>query len=165
MLNVELHCHTNASKDSLIRPGDLLAACRRIGLDRVAITDHNTIAGALSARDLDPELVIVGEEIKTSGGELLAFFVEEEIPAGLPALETIARLREQKAFISVSHPFDQLRGGHWQLSELLAIAPYIDAIETFNARCLSPAFNHAAQEFAVRHRLPGTAGSDAHTIY
>jgi predicted metal-dependent phosphoesterase TrpH len=65
----------------------------------------------------------------------------------------------------VSHPFDRLRRGHWQLPELLAITPHIDAIETFNARCLVMAFNHTAWDFANRQLLPGTVGSDAHTIF
>ncbi len=79
----------------------------------MVVTDHNTIAGARAAQELDPELVIVGEEIKTTRGEILAFFVSEEVPAGLTPQETIARLKDQGAFISVSHPFDIYRGGHW----------------------------------------------------
>ena len=162
MLRVEFHCHTLYSKDSLARPEKLLAACRRKGIDRLVITDHNTIAGALRCQELDAERVIVGEEIATLSGELLAAFVREHIPPRLPALEAIARLRAQGAFISVSHPFDIMRSGRWSLPDLLEITPFVDAIETFNARCLLPAYNTQAQEFARLHGLPGTAGSDAH---
>ena len=165
MLRVEFHCHTVYSKDSLTDPEKLLAACRRKGIDRLVVTDHNTIAGARVAQELDPERVIVGEEIMTTAGELLAFFVQEEIPPGLSPAETITRLREQEAFISVSHPFDRLRGGHWRPADLLEIMPLVDAIETFNARCLWPGFNWEAEAFAHRHRLPGTAGSDAHATF
>ncbi|HLF87415.1 MAG TPA: PHP domain-containing protein, partial [Anaerolineales bacterium] len=80
---VETHCHTIFSKDSLTHPADLLAACRKKGLDRVIITDHNTISGAVAANELDPDRVIIGEEIMTRAGELLAAFVLEEVPAGL----------------------------------------------------------------------------------
>ena len=117
-LRVEFHCHSDASHDSLSRVGDLLKAARRAGLQRLMLTDHNTIRGALQARQLDPELVIVGEEIMTSKGELLAAFVTQEIPAYLPPAEAISLLRKQGAFISVSHPFDLARHG-WPLPDLM----------------------------------------------
>ena len=164
LLRVEFHCHTSYSGDSLMKPERLLEVCRQRGIDRVAITDHNTIAGALRARALDPERVIVGEEIRTREGELLAFFVREEVPAGLSPSEAIARLRDQGAFISVAHPFDRLRG-YWRLPVLLSILPYVDAIETFNARCMWPGFNRQAQAFARQHDLLGTVGSDAHAAF
>lgn len=163
MLRVEFHCHTVYSKDSLTQPSELLAACRRKGIDRVAVTDHNCLQGARRARELDPQRVILGEEIMTTRGELLAFFVEEVIPPGLSPEETIRLLRQQKAFISVSHPFDRWRSGHWQPRHLLEILPLVDAIETFNARCMWPGFNRQAQSFARQHSLAGTVGSDAHT--
>lgn len=162
---IETHCHTLISEDSLARPADLAAAARRKGLDRVIITDHNSIAGALAAQTIDPELVIVGEEIMTRQGEILAFFVQELVLPGLEALQTIEILRQQGAFISVSHPFDGMRGGHWDLPDLEAIAPLVDAIEVFNARCLHSGYNVQAQTFARLHDLPGTAGSDAHALF
>ncbi len=164
-LCVEFHCHTAASKDSLTRPQDLVAAARRKGLDRVIVTDHNTVRGARAAHALDPELVIVGEEIMTTRGEILAAFVTEEIPAHLTPIETIRRLRDQNAFISVSHPFDEMRSGGWQEADLLEIVPLVDAIEVFNSRCMNPAFNRRAREFAERHDLAGTVGSDAHVTF
>jgi hypothetical protein len=63
-------------------------------LDKVVINDHNTIAGAVVARTLDPELIIVGEEVMTTCGEILAFFVIREIPAGLSPLNPVNRLRD-----------------------------------------------------------------------
>lgn len=162
MLRVEFHCHTQYSKDSLTSPERLVKACHRKEIDRVIVTDHNTNAGARAAQELDPELVIVGEEIMTTQGEILAAYVKEEIPAGLSPQETIRILKEQGAFISVSHPFDIYRGGHWDESDLLEILPKVDAIEVFNSRCWSPEFNRQAQMFAEQHDIPGTVGSDAH---
>ncbi len=162
-LRVEFHCHTIFSKDSLTTPERLVQAAHQKGLQRVIVTDHNTIAGALRARQLDPGLIIVGEEIMTTRGEILAAFMTEEIPAGLTPEETIRRLRRQGAFISVSHPFDANRSGHWDLPDLLAITPLVDAIETFNSRCIDPDFNRQARDFAREHNLAGTVGSDAHT--
>jgi predicted metal-dependent phosphoesterase TrpH len=162
-LRVEFHCHTEYSKDSLVTVRQLLATCREREIDRVVVTDHNTIAGALAAQAIDPERVIVGEEVLTQQGELLAAYVTEEIPKGLPAVEAIARLREQGAFISISHPFDVTRSGHWRLADLVEVAPLVDAVEVFNARCLLPGFNQRAEIFAEEYGLLGTAGSDAHT--
>ena len=165
MFKVEFHCHTIFSKDSLTTPQRLVNTCRRKGVDRVVVTDHNTIAGALEAQKLAPELIIVGEEIMTTRGEILAAFVKEEIPAGLSPMETIGSLREQGAFISVSHPFDRWRKGHWALADLLEILPLVDAIETFNSRSMWPEANHQAQIFAQEHNIPGTVGSDAHAAF
>jgi predicted metal-dependent phosphoesterase TrpH len=162
---VEFHCHTIYSKDCLTRPHALLEACRRKGIDRVVVTDHNTIAGARAAHALDPERVIVGEEIMTTRGEILAAFVTEEIPKGLTPQETIRRLKDQGAFISVSHPFDEWRNGHWQEHDLLEILPDVDAIEVYNSRCMLPRFNREARQFAEKHRLAGTVGSDAHATF
>jgi predicted metal-dependent phosphoesterase TrpH len=165
MLRVEFHCHTVFSKDSLTAPRALVETCRRKGIQRVVVTDHNTIAGARAAQALDPELVIVGEEIMTTGGEILAAFVSEQVPRGLPPHEAIERLRGQAAFISVSHPFDEWREGGWREPDLLEILPFVDAIEVFNSRCMSPAFNRRAADFARRHDLAGTVGSDAHAAF
>lgn len=165
LLQIEFHCHTVYSKDSLLEPDRLIQAAKRKGLDRLVVTDHNTIKGALEAKKIDPEFVIIGEEIMTQDGELLAAFVQEEIPPGISPHEAITRLREQAAFISVSHPFDRLRSGHWELPALLNIFPLIDAIEVFNARCMSAAFNREAREFAKLYHLLGTVGSDAHAAF
>ena len=165
MLKVEFHCHTIASTDSLTEPGKLIDTCRGKGIDRVIITDHNTIAGARAAQAIDPELVIVGEEIATTRGEILAAFVKDEIPRGLSPRETIQRLREQGAFISVSHPFDRWRSGGWREEDLLEILPLVDAIEVYNSRCMLPGFNREARQFAEKHNIPGTVGSDAHAAF
>jgi len=164
ILTVDFHCHTSASKDSLTPPEQIVAHARRKKLDRVVVTDHNSIAGALAAHALAPDLFIVGEEIKTTRGELLAAFVTEEIPRGLSPEETIHRLRDQGAFISVSHPFD-IRSGAWAQADLLELAPLVDAIEVFNARCMKADANPLAMEFAHQHNLAGTAGSDAHAAF
>ena len=164
-LSVDFHTHTSSSRDSLTSPEKFVAAARRKELDRVVVTDHNGITGARAACALDPERIIVGEEIMTTKGEILAAFVTEEIPRGLSPQETIKRLRDQGAFISVSHPFDSWRVGAWKLEDLLEITPLVDAIEVFNARCTVALDNQKAVDFALEHQLPGTAGSDAHAAF
>ncbi|MFQ5612075.1 MAG: PHP domain-containing protein [Anaerolineae bacterium] len=162
-IKVDLHLHTCASKDCATRPADVIQAARRRGLQRIAITDHNSIAGALAAQALDPDFVIAGEEILTTHGELLAYFVTEYVPPHLSPDETLDRLAGQGAVVSVSHPFDPHRNGGWREEALLQIVDRLDAIEVFNARCFRPQDNERALAFARAHGLPGTAGSDAHS--
>jgi predicted metal-dependent phosphoesterase TrpH len=164
-ITVEFHSHTIASKDSLTKPRDLIAKAHQRGIDRLVITDHNTISGALEAQELDPELVIVGEEIMTTRGEILAAFVLEEIPAGLAPQDVLKRLRDQGAFISVSHPYDSMRSGGWKENDLLDILPLVDAVEVYNSRCMRERFNREAKLFAEKHNTPGTVGSDAHAAF
>ncbi|MHB8626750.1 MAG: PHP domain-containing protein [Aggregatilineales bacterium] len=162
---VELHSHTIYSRDCLTSLEALIAACQRKGIDRLAVTDHNTAAGALALAKLVPDLVIVGEEIMTTRGEILGYFMKESIPAGLTPDETIRRLRDQGAVISVSHPYDRLRKGAWAEPDLLAIFDRVDAIEIFNSRCLYAEDNDKAQHLAASRQKPGTVGSDAHIPY
>ena len=163
IIKAEFHCHTVYSGDSGNRIPQLLAAARELGIGRLAITDHNTIQGALRAKELDPELVVVGEEILTEKGELLAYYVKEEIPKQLPPMETINRLKSQGAFIAIPHVFDRRRHG-WRMDDLLEILPHVDALEVFNARCLAGRINRQGRDFAESRNLPMLAGSDAHSL-
>ncbi len=160
---VELHTHTRYSKDCLVTPETVIATCRRKGIDRLAVTDHNSISGALRLKELAPELIIIGEEIMTTEGELLAFFMREWVPPGLTPQETLTRLRDQGAFISVSHPFDRLRRGARDEASLIEIIDEVDALEVFNARCTFDADNAAALALAQRYDKLQTVGSDSHT--
>ena len=164
-INLELHCHTCYSKDSLMLPDQLLTICRRRGIDRIAITDHNKIEGAIKAAEIDPERVIRGEEIMTSQGELIAYYLKEWVPPHLTPEETIDKLRDQGAVISVAHPYDSIREGSWSEGDLNRILPLVDAIEVFNARTLSSTPNEKAEGAAKSHNLLRTAGSDAHAYF
>jgi len=163
LIRAEFHCHTVYSHDSSNRISRLVNAAHERCISRLAVTDHNTIRGALIAKELDPQLVIVGEEILTEQGELLAYYIKEEIPKRLSAKETIARLKDQGAFITVPHVFDLRRHG-WRMADLLEILPLVDALEVFNARCLAGSINRRAREFAEERGLPMIAGSDAHSL-
>lgn len=164
-IRIDFHCHTNFSRDSLTSPEMLVKMCHRKNLDRIVVTDHNTISGALEAHHLDPIHIIIGEEIMTTQGEILAVFVKENIPAGLHPIETIQILRDQDAFISVSHPFDKMRNGSWEIKDLLSILPFVDAIEGFNARTMTAGANKECMSFAKEHNVAITAGSDAHAAF
>jgi len=162
-VKVEFHCHTAVSMDSSNRIDRLLKIAHERGLDRLCITDHNTIAPALQAQSMDPQLVVVGEEIRTTEGELLAYFVTREVKPDQPPLKTIELLRQQNAFISVAHPFDARRH-HWSKATLDEILQYLDGFEIFNSRCFSAEANTQAGNFARDNHLTGLIGSDAHSL-
>jgi predicted metal-dependent phosphoesterase TrpH len=164
-IKVDFHTHTCYSTDSLTTPEKLIRTAKRKKIDRIVITDHNEVTGALLAKEIDSERVIVGSEIETTEGEILGIYMTEKIPSGLPPIEVIGQLRDQNALISVSHPFDPTRKGRWSKKGLLKIIHLIDAIETFNARCLWPGYNWAADKFAREHNVLGTHGSDAHAAF
>ncbi len=161
---VELHCHTRASFDSLTKPEAIVRACQEKGIDRIAITDHNTMAGIEALQELAPDLIIPGEEIKTAEGEVIGWFMQEAIPRGLPLEETIRLLKQQGAVIGVPHPLDSLRGGSALGKEaLMRVIDQVDAVEVLNARCLRHRDNDEARAIAQTHHKWMTAGSDAHT--
>jgi hypothetical protein len=164
-INIDLHCHTSFSSDSIINLGALIEECDRKGIAKIAITDHNNIDGALEAASRWPERIIPGVEIMTNQGELLGYYVSKHIPSGLSPLETISALKAQNAIISVSHPFDRLRNGGWKTSFLIEILPWLDAIEGFNAHCFSDRPNIQAITFCQEHHISITAGSDAHYLF
>jgi len=164
MWKVDLHSHTIYSKDCLTRTVDFLARARQVGLNRIAVTEHNRLDGALAAKKLDPELVIVGEEVMTTHGEIIGYFLTEAIPRGLSPQETIRRMRDQGAVITIPHPLDSLRRSAMRLTNVLQVIDDVDALEILNARCVREQDNLAAAQLAQTHSKLATAGSDAHTL-
>ncbi len=162
-LRLDLHIHTRASHDCLSDYSDIVVTARARRLHRIAITDHNEIEGALRVRELAPDLVIVGEEVKTAEGvDVAGLFLTEKIPGGTPAVETARAIREQGGLVYIPHPF---AGGKGLGGAVLAeIEPWVDVVEIFNARIHKAALNEEARAWAEERDLPGGAGSDAHTL-
>ena len=162
---IDLHCHTNASFDSLADPLAVARAAVSRGLTHLAITDHDRVEGALRARDASPAglTIIVGEEIRTAGGDLIALFLERAVAPGRPVAETIAAVREQGGLVGVPHPFDRFRGSMGRSAELEAMVGLVDWVEAFNARVFGGAANEQAALLARDLGLPGVAVSDAHS--
>jgi predicted metal-dependent phosphoesterase TrpH len=159
----DLHTHSCYSQDCLTTPVAFLETCQRKGLDRVAVTDHDTIAGALKLKEMAPGQIIVGQEIHTTQGELIAYFLSEPIPPYRTPQETIELVRAQSGVVGVSHPLDRLRREAMGRDALLPLVDQLDFLEVFNARCMFPADNRAARTLAVESGLLMTAGSDAHS--
>ncbi len=164
---VDLHMHTDWSHDCSTPTAELLDRAEQIGLDGIAVTDHNAFGGALEAVELargGDLIVIPGEEVKTDGqGEVIGLFLEEEIPRGMSFAETIQAIREQGGLVYLPHPFDRLHAIPDPATLHRHVAE-IDVFEVFNARLLRDSFNDEALRFARKYRLLQGAGSDAHVL-
>jgi len=165
----DLHVHTSASYDSLSRPAAVLRAAAARGLTHLAITDHETLDGALRARDASPPrlTVIVGQEVRTTGGDMIGLYLTEPVAPGRSPAETAAAIHEQGGLVGLPHPFDRYRGsGGWGRTEaqLAELAELLDFVEGWNARIMLGDGNVRAAEFALAHGLPAVAASDAHTV-
>ena len=143
----------------------MVRAASERGLTHLAITDHDRIDVAQEARELAPAglTIIIGEEVKTRDGDLICLFLEQAIPPGLSAHETIAAAREQGGLVGIPHPFDRMRGSLLRDAAMASLAPLVDWVETHNARIVGHG-NEDAALFARDHGLPGVAVSDAHSI-
>ncbi|WP_324757307.1 PHP domain-containing protein [Haloarcula sp. GH36] len=164
MLSVELHTHSSLSYDGRDPVELLLEQAAAVGLDALAVTDHDEIDASLQAAELAPEyglIGITGMEVTCAAGHVLALGITEAIPKGLPFDETLDRIHEQGGTAVVPHPFQESRSGvleHISKDELATA----DAIEVYNSRLLTGRSNRQAERFARRRGLPMTAGSDAH---
>ncbi len=108
--------------------------------------------------------IIVGEEIKTADGDLIALFLERAVAPGQPARDTIDEVRAQGGLVGIPHPFDRFRGSMLKDPRLEAIAPLVDWVESHNARVVGGSGNEQAAAFALEMGLPGIAVSDAHSV-
>lgn len=162
MLRGDFHTHTIFSFDSMVDPQEYVRRCVAAGITCVAVTEHNNIDGALYLREIAPFKVIVAEEIRTREGEIIGFFLEEEVPPGLSPEETVERIKSQGGLVGAPHAFDPLRSGLGDAA-LRRIAKDVDIIEAFNARIHVSRHNERAAAFAREFELAVTAGTDAHS--
>lgn len=160
MIKVDLHLHSRYSHDSRTTLEELIERCGEIGLDRIALTDHNTAAGAFELERMAPELTITGQEVKTREGEVIGLFIKRELPAWLRPEEVMDMIREMGGLVYIPHPLDRNRS-HFSERRLVELADRIDIIETYNAWC-EPAANRAAHLIATELGKVTATGSDAH---
>jgi predicted metal-dependent phosphoesterase TrpH len=165
-VRAELHCHTTAS-DGVLSPSSCIRRAARVGLQVLAITDHNTADAALEFWNAPLQqgvLVIPGEEISTEVGHVLAYFVRQTIPPG-PFKQVIAEVRRQGALAFMAHPYHIPLANRWRNKKLTLLQPeqlpLLDGIEATNAHNRPPA-NRLAQQLVQQHNLLSISGSDAH---
>lgn len=160
-MRLDLHNHTRYSPDSRVQPADLVAAARRAGIDGLAITDHNAVAGVREAQEAAGPgfLVVPGIEISTAAGHVLAYGVHEVVPRDLSIAETVERVAALGGVAVAAHPYRFWSGiGEAALRE----APF-PAYETSNARTLRRG-NVRARARAREAKVGETGGSDSHFL-
>ena len=162
-LKTLIHLHTDHSFDSDISLSTLIDFAKREGIGCIAVTDHDTMEGALRLRDIAEFKVIVGTEITTTDGHVIGLFIERHVPPGMSARDTAMAIRDQGGVVLVPHPFNRFLGcGVFRALE--SLAGLIDAVEINNAQNLSPIPDRAARRFARRMNLPAYVGADSHRV-
>ena len=171
-MKVDFHVHTEYSPDSVITFPMLVEACREKGIDAVAVMDHDVIEGAFEFARLSREAaargewaprILVGEEVRTTGGEICGLFLREWVPDHLAPVETMDIIRSQGGLVYVPRPFGLLKLKRLKAGELEALADRIDIIEAFNGKPRLPLANVLARRFLDRNGdFRAGAGSDSH---
>ena len=161
MLTCDLHVHTNFSKDGESSVEDILRQAEAVGLDAIAITDHDCVDGAKKALATKTSvLVIPGIEVSTKQGHLLVLGVTEVIPSGLDVRDTVAIAKRMGALVILPHPYHMWR--HGVARKIRAAMNIVDAVEAFNSRYIVGSANRKAGRIAERLEKPCVGGSDAH---
>jgi len=163
LIKADLHIHTAYSMDCIMSLEQIIARCLEVGINCLAVADHNAIEGAIKLKEMAPFPIIVSEEILTSNGEIIGMFLSQEIPSKLSAEETIAQIKAQGGLVCIPHPCDRLRFSVFRNQVFENIMPEVDIIEVFNARSLVPGSSAKAWELAQKYGKLASAGSDAHT--
>ncbi|WP_121742894.1 PHP domain-containing protein [Natronorubrum halophilum] len=164
MLSVELHAHSSLSYDGRDPVELILEQAEAVGLDAIAVTDHDEIDASLAAAELAPKYGLIGipaMEISSKAGHILGFGLEEAVPPGLSYESTLEAIHEQGGLAVIPHPFQESRHGVMARITREELADG-DAIEIYNSRLLTGRANRQAERFAQSRDLPMTAGSDAH---
>jgi predicted metal-dependent phosphoesterase TrpH len=142
----------------------IITRCLEVGINCLAVADHNTISGALKMKEMAPFPIIVAEEILSSDGEIIGLFLSKEIPSKLSMEETVAQIKAQDGLVCIPHPYDRLRFSVFRNQVFEHIMPQVDIIEVFNARSLAPGSSTRARQLAQKYGKLASAGSDAHTL-
>jgi predicted metal-dependent phosphoesterase TrpH len=162
VLRVDLHLHSIFSHDGQSTLEELIARSKECGLDRIALTDHNTVDGALELARIAPELTIVGEEAKTREGEVIGLFLTDRLNPYLTPEEVLDLIHEMGGLSYLPHPLDRHRA-HFRPERVVELADRIDIIETYNPWC-DAAANAAAARLAADLGKVGATGSDSHSV-
>lgn len=162
-MKIDLHCHTFYSSDGTSSVLSIIKQGKKNGLDGVAITDHEKTdawkEAVLEGQRQDFE-IILGEEIKSSKGDILGLFMTHQIDGkGKDPLWIINEIRKQGGLVFIPHPFHEIEKFRESLDEYVDL---IDGIETYNGRRPFSKGDQLAEEFADKHNLIKIGGSDSH---
>lgn len=174
-MKLDPHIHSIYSEDARSKPKDIIKQALRLGLDAIAISDHNSVKGSKIAIELskkiDNLLIVPSIEISSSKGHILGFGVKTLIPQGLSPEETIERIHDEGGIAIVPHPFSLYRNGLFfkdrkNINNLVNFEEpnSIEGVEVLNARYIFGYSNNRANKLANKHDLAKIGSSDSHFI-
>jgi hypothetical protein len=155
----DLHTHSLYS-DGAGTPKEMIEYAKRIGLNGIALTDHNEVKGALEALKLASSdfHVIPGIEVSSAAGHILGLGITEKIPRDLSVSETVKRIHAAGGIAIAAHPFDRIRQG---VGDLVYSVDF-DAVEVYNGHTMMS--SRSPREIMKNLRVPAVGGSDAHLL-
>jgi predicted metal-dependent phosphoesterase TrpH len=157
----DLHMHTTCS-DGTANPWQVARVLANSDMAVAAVTDHDTIEGALRVREAlagrGPE-IIVGTEVSSADGHILALFVDHSIPKGRSARETVDLIHERGGLAIAAHPYFPIQS----LGRLAGSLPF-DAVEIANGTLFGEPANRRARWALAASARAVTGGSDAHIL-
>ena len=161
MIRADLHIHTTYSDDSTVTPKALVEKLVAHNfIKAAAVTDHDTVNGLNETRKLAatyPDILIIPSvEISTQKGDIIVLGAEETPPKPWTVENVLDFARDNDYVSVVAHPYREYGMGD------LARNYKVDAIEVLNGES-TPQANKRAHDLAKTMKLPGVAGSDAHS--
>lgn len=156
-LKLDLHIHSAHSPDGRMSLEEIVARCRKAGLDGAAVCDHDRVL--TESPDCSDFLLIPGVEISTQHGHLLGLFVAAPIETK-DFYQAVEAIHAQGGIAVLAHPFEHSADAE----RLIPLLPHLDGMEVWNSRATrkNRHANAQAEAFAALHGLRRFAGSDAH---
>lgn len=162
-MKMDLHIHSIFSSDGREKPEDIVKHARKIGLDGIAVLDHNDVQGSLKAyeisKEMDNFLVVRGVEVSTDSGHIIGYGICEPITSRMSIEETIETIHSLGGIAVAPHPYRFWSG----IGGRSAASCKFSAIETQNGRCTARN-NRKSRSLARRLKLGQTGGTDSHTL-
>lgn len=165
------HIHTKYSHDSILPFFLLYNKCVKQGIQYIAITEHNNIRGAQEFQEYcikrgNRIKVILGEEIMTTGGEIIGLYIHDNIPAMRTPAETVKMIKDQGGIVYIPHPYDEKRHKTVLKEKYICeLKDQIDCIECHNGRNISERYDIEQRCIAEKYDIPKVIGADAHTYF
>ena len=163
-IKIDLHTHSEASPDGALTTADYRRILENDLLDYIAVTDHNRTDFAFRLRDELEDLgdrIIIGEEIRTTHGEIIGLYLKETVPPHMTPQETVDAIHAQGGLVCIPHPFETVRQGI-QPEALELVAADVDIIEVHNGRAVFQNKSKQAYAWMALHNCTGAANSDCH---
>lgn len=161
-MKIDTHIHSKYSKDSITPLEDIIKYSQQIGLNAIAITDHDEIEGTWAIRKLEHEglILIPGEEVSSSEGHIVALGITDYIkPLQTPA-ETVDQIHDNAGIAIAAHPYCYYRSGIGDTVRKIDV----DAMETKNSRFILGISNYLAKKVSIKNNIPEIGASDAHFV-